>query len=145
MKTSHIIGIVIIAVAIAVILSSVGDASTYVTFKEAKEMAKDGSNKSIHVVGSLKKDAQGNIVGLFYDPMVNANHFEFTMVDSLQNESKVVYNNPKPADLEKSEKVVIVGSMKADYFQADQILLKCPSKYNNNKLEADSTKKTAMN
>jgi cytochrome c-type biogenesis protein CcmE len=80
---------------------------------------------------------------MVYEPSVDPNHFEFVMIDSLNYESKVVYNQPKPADLDKSEKVVVVGKMdlKNKCFQAEQILLKCPSKYNNNKLETEEPKK----
>ena len=38
------------------------------------------------------------------------------------------HDNPEKA-FEKSEKIVIVGQMKEDYFAASQILMKCPSKY----------------
>ena len=144
MKKSHIIALGIIAVAIAIIISTVGDASTYVGFSEAEQVAKEGSTKSMHVVGSLKKDASGNFAGMVYEPSVDPNHFEFVMIDSLNYESKVVYNQPKPTDLDKSEKLVVVGKMDLENkcFKADQILLKCPSKYNNQKgLEAEEPAK----
>ena len=142
MKLSSIIGLIVIALAIGIIISNVGNASTYVTFKEAKEMSESGSNKAIHVVGELTKDASGNILGMNYDPITNPNRFEFRMIDSLQNESLMVYNNPKPADLEKSEKIVIVGSYKDQQFNATQILLKCPSKYDNKETISGAPNKT---
>ena len=143
MKKTHIIALIVIAVAVGIIISTVGDASTYVSFKEAKELAQEGNSKSIHVVGSLKKTPDGAIEGLVYEPAIDPNHFEFTMIDSLNNIEKVIYNQPKPQDLEKSEKVVVVGKMDLQHncFRAEQILLKCPSKYNNNKLEATEPKK----
>lgn len=133
MKKSHIVALGVIAVAIAIIISTVGDASTYATFVEAKELAEAGSNKSIHVVGELKKNPMGEIVGMRYNPVLDPNRFEFVMIDSLNNESRVVYSQPKPQDLDKSEKVVVVGKMdlNQNMFKAEQILLKCPSKYNN--------------
>lgn len=142
MKKSHIIALGVIAIAVGIIISTVGDASTYVGFSEAESLAKEGNNKSIHVVGSLKKDGQGNIVGMIYDPVTDPNSFQFTMVDSLNREETVIYNQPKPQDLDKSEKVVVVGSMDLQnkVFRADQILLKCPSKYNNGELKAEETK-----
>lgn len=144
MKRSHIIALGAIAVAVMVIISTVGDASTYVSFTEAKSLAEDGVNKPIHVVGELKKSNSGDIVGMRYEPSIDPNHFEFWMIDSLQNESLVVYNQPKPQDLDKSEKVVVVGQMDIanNCFRADQILLKCPSKYNNGELQGDD--KVAM-
>ncbi len=59
MKKSHIIIIIVIAVAIGVIVSTAGDASTYVTFGEAKNMALTGTKKDIHVVGELKERRAG--------------------------------------------------------------------------------------
>jgi cytochrome c-type biogenesis protein CcmE len=57
MKKGHLVGIGIIAVAIVIIMTSIGDASSYETFNTALEMKKDGDEKAIHVVGQLKKDA----------------------------------------------------------------------------------------
>lgn len=139
MKKTHIIGILVIAVAIAIIMSSVGDASTYVSFGEAKELASDGDETKVHVVGRLKKDPQGHIVGMNYDPLVDPNYFTFVLVDTNRVEQQVVYYNPKPQDFERSEQVVITGSMQQNVFVADKILLKCPSKYTENKIEQTTT------
>ena len=129
MKKSHIIGIIIIAAAIMIIMSTAGDASSYVDFGQAKELAEEGSKTKVHVVGRLKKDAQGHIVGMKYDPVVDPNYFSFTLVDTNRVEQQVVYYNPKPQDFERSEQVVITGNMQNEVFVADKILLKCPSKY----------------
>lgn len=139
MKKSHIIGIVIIAAAIMIIMSTAGDASTYVDFGEAKELAQEGSNTKVHVVGRLKKDAQGHIVGMQYDPLIDPNYFAFMLVDTNRVEQKVVYFNPKPQDFERSEQVVITGNMQNDVFVADKILLKCPSKYVETEVKPNTT------
>jgi cytochrome c-type biogenesis protein CcmE len=135
MKKTHILAILVIAVAIGVIMSTAGDASTYVTFKDATEMANDGDNDKVHVVGKLKKNSQGNIIGMFYDPIIDANRFEFVLIDNNNKEQTVIYNQPKPQDFEKSEQVVIVGNMKGDVFVASQIIMKCPSKYEDKELK----------
>ncbi|MEJ8757849.1 cytochrome c maturation protein CcmE [Pontibacter sp. H259] len=139
MKKSHIIGIIIIAAAIMIIMSTAGDASTYVDFGQAKELAEDGSKSKVHVVGRLKKDAKGHIVGMQYDPLVDPNYFAFTLVDTNRVEQKVVYFNPKPQDFERSEQVVITGNMQNDVFVADKILLKCPSKYVEKEVQQKTT------
>ncbi len=56
--------LIVIAVAIGIIVSTADDASTYVGFKEALAMSTSGNNKEIHVVGQLKKDQAGHIVGM---------------------------------------------------------------------------------
>ena len=47
----------------------------------------------------------------------------------------MVYYNPKPQDFDRSDQIVITGAMSGDTFVADQILLKCPSKYTENELK----------
>jgi cytochrome c-type biogenesis protein CcmE len=127
MKKSHIFVIVILAVAVAIIIGTAGDSSTYVSFNDAYTMASNGNTSSIHVVGQLKKDAQGNIVGI--EEGADKVSFSFIMVDDQQREQMVQYRQPMPTDFTKSEKVVVIGSYRGDIFVADKILLKCPSKY----------------
>ncbi len=126
MKKTHIIAILVIAVAIGAILSMVADAATYADFKTAKEMP----GKEIQVVGQLNKEKE-----IFYQPEKNANQFSFFMVDNAGLEMKVVFNGAKPQDFERSEQVVITGSMMESHFQAEKILMKCPSKYNDGNSE----------
>lgn len=134
MKKSHILAIVVIAVAIGVIIATAGDASTYVTFGQAHEMALTGNTSTIHVVGELKKDTAGNIIGLQESP--DHLSFSFVLVDDNNKEQKVLYGEPMPPDFTRSEKVVVVGGYKGDDFIANKILLKCPSKYQEQKLNA---------
>lgn len=129
MKKTHIFIIAIIAVAAGIILSTTADASVYVLFGEARQRAAEGNATKVHVVGRLPRDTQNHPVGLQYDPMVDPNYFAFTLVDSTHVSQRVVYNNPKPQDFETSEQVVITGAMHNGVFMADNILLKCPSKY----------------
>ena len=134
MKKSHIIAIVVIVVAIAIIFATAGDASTYVNFDQAFEMASAGNTKSIHVVGELKKDESGNIIGMDKSP--DNLSFSFTLLDDNKKEQKVYYNEPMPPDFARSERVVVIGSYKGENFIANKILLKCPSKYQEQKLNA---------
>lgn len=135
MKKIHILGLIVIAIAVGVIISTAGDASTYVTFNEAEAMTQKGNHTSIHVVGELTKDEQGNITNMIYRPEIDPNHFEFSLIDNAGTVKKVVYPAPMPQDFDKSEQVVVIGKMEDGYFYAEKILLKCPSKYENDKLE----------
>jgi cytochrome c-type biogenesis protein CcmE len=133
MKKAHILAIVIIAVAITVILSTAGDASTYVSFREAYAMAQDGKSGSIHVVGQLKKDASGQIVGVH--PTADKLAFSFLLIDQNGEERNVFYNEPMPPDFLRSEQVVVIGSFQGQQFVADKLLMKCPSKYQEEELK----------
>ncbi|QGW28476.1 cytochrome c maturation protein CcmE [Phnomibacter ginsenosidimutans] len=120
MKKLHILLLVGVAVAIAVMISFTSDLTTYDTIASAKQ--KEGTY--VHLIAKLDK-AQP----IDYDPLKNPNYCAFTVVDSLGGVTKVISNKPKPADLEMSERVVLKGRMKEDGFHCDDILLKCPSKY----------------
>ena len=134
MKKTHIIAILLILAAIAIIVSTAGDASSYVTFDQAYQMAKVGNKGSIHVVGELKKDAQGEVTGL--EKSTDNLSFTFILVDDNKKEQKIFYNEPMPPDFLRSEKIVVVGGYRGDMFLAEKILLKCPSKYQDQKLNA---------
>lgn len=134
MKPKYIIALVIIAVAVGIIILTAGDASTYVNFGQAQQMASGGSTSPIHVVGQLKKDEAGHIVGL--ENSIDKLSFSFVLIDDNKKEQKVYYNEPMPPDFLRSEKVVVVGAYQGDQFIAKKILLKCPSKYQEQKLDA---------
>ncbi len=132
MKKSHIFLLIVIAVAIGIIVSTADDASTYVGFNEALAMSTSGNNKEIHVVGQLKKDSKGEILGI--QEGEDRVSFSFIMVDDQGKEQKVYYNQPMPPDFTRSEKVVVIGSYDGDDFNASKIILKCPSKYQEEKI-----------
>jgi cytochrome c-type biogenesis protein CcmE len=124
MKKSHIIAIAIIAIAVAAILTTVADSSTYATFT----VAADHPKKVYHVVGKLNKEKPED-----YNPQVNPNMFTFYMIDNEGKERKVLLNKTKPQDFDRSEQIVIVGKIAGEEFHASDVLMKCPSKYNNPK------------
>lgn len=134
MKKTHIIAILAIAAAIAIIVSTAGDASTYVSFDQAYQMASSGNKTNIHVVGELKKDAQGVLTGI--QTGEDRLSFSFILIDEAHREQTVYYNEPMPPDFTRSEKIVVIGGFRGDRFVATKILLKCPSKYQENKLNA---------
>jgi cytochrome c-type biogenesis protein CcmE len=119
-------------VAVAVVISTMTDSSTYSDFTEASQ--KQG--KELHIIGKLNRAKP-----IEYNAQQNANQFSFYLVDDKGVEKKVIYHNAKPQDFEKSEKVVIIGSMKGDEFIAKSLLLKCPSKYNDKKPSKFGSKK----
>ncbi len=124
MKLKHILIILVVAVALGVIISTFTNTSTYADF--AKASTKPG--REMHVIGTL--DTTEPII---YDTRVNANAFSFYMIDKKGEKRKVIHKNNKPQDFEKSEQVVVIGSMQGDTFLASSLLLKCPSKYNDDK------------
>ena len=129
MKKSSILGIIIIAIAIAVIISTYSNTSTYGSFKDAEQ-----TKSELHIVGHLNKDKE-----LIYDATKDANYFSFYMKDNKGEECKVVFSGTKPQDFERSEQIVLTGQMRGKEFHASKILTKCPSKYTNDKVNVTET------
>lgn len=130
MKKSSIIGMIIIAIAIGVILSTYADSSTYGSFADAQE-----TQKELHVVGKLDKTKE-----MVYNPELDANYFSFYLTDNKGKECKVIFTGSKPQDFERSEQIVLTGQMQEGNFHASKILMKCPSKYAKDKIEVSEVK-----
>ena len=125
MRKSAIIGLITIAICVGFLVSLNANTSSYSTFAEA---AKD--TREFHVMGYWEKTK-----GMFYDAKKDANHFSFYMKDQTGKLNKVIYSGTKPQDFERSEKLVLIGEMRSGTFYASKILMKCPSKYNNDLVE----------
>ena len=134
MKKSHIIVLVGIAIAIGALIMLSVDFSTYDTILSAKK--KQG--KFVHLIAKLDKS-----VPLKYDPAKNPNYLSFTAIDSLGGRAKVIYLNTKPPELEQSERIVLKGKMQGEVFECTDILLKCPSKYKDDKKQLEKEIVTA--
>jgi cytochrome c-type biogenesis protein CcmE len=90
----------------------------YMDFEQAAQ-----TGATAHVVGTWAKDRPTH-----YDRAENV--FTFYMRDEDGTVRKVRYNNPKPANFEEAEQVVVEGRTEDGAFVANHILVKCPSKYN---------------
>lgn len=119
MKKTHIIAIIVIAVAIGFLMMAGKDLSTYASFEDATK-----TPEKVKVVGQLSKDKPVD-----YDPAKDANAFSFHMKDRDGKECKVRLLAAKPQDFERSEQIVLTGAMRGDEFVATEMLMKCPSKY----------------
>ncbi len=90
---------------------------TYVNFEQAESRA------SSHVVGTWD-DTQD--WGFSRETM----RFSFHMKDQDGNVRRVVYPRPKPNNFEQATQLVVIGEMRDNIFYANDMLMKCPSKYN---------------
>ncbi len=119
MRPTTLLGIAFVGVFGFFVVNSFGQqVSGYETFTEAAE-----NGRSAHVVGTWVESEPTT-----YDPARNV--FSFVMADEDGTAHRVVYPNPKPASFEDAEQVVVEGRMTGDVFEAEHILVKCPSKYN---------------
>lgn len=126
MKRLHIIALILIAVAVAGIAISASNYTTYEGFTKANE--KEGV--VFKIVGDLDLDGE-----MVYEPEKNPNLFTFHMKDKEGVSQKVIYKDAKPQDFERSESLVLTGKSENGVFHAEQILMKCPSKYVEGEIE----------
>lgn len=119
MKKSSLIAVIAIIAAIVIIVNGARDVSTYATFSEASRSAAE-----VKVTGSLNLDED-----IIYEPEKDPNVFSFHMIDNNGDSKKVLMKQAKPQDFERSESIVVTGAMQENIFVADEILMKCPSKY----------------
>lgn len=131
LKKTHIfilVGIAASIVALVIFGFGASDFSTYDTIASAQK--KQG--KYVHLIAKLDRSQP-----IEYDPIKDPNYLSFSIIDSLGSQTKVIYKNSKPADLEQSERVVLQGKMQGDVFECQNITLKCPSKYKDDKKELE--------
>lgn len=119
MKKTHIVLIIIVAVLIGAIMVMFKDAGTYAGFA----LADNNKGQEFTVIGYLDKEAQMN-----FDARKTL--FRFTATDKQGVKRTVYYNQPKPQDFERSEEITMKGFATDTAFIANEILMKCPSKYN---------------
>ena len=122
MKKTHIAALIFIMIAIAAIITTVYDADTYASFAEARE----NPGRQFHIIGELNPDKP-----VSETIENNTLIFSFYMFDNQGEESKVIHFGPRPQDFEKLDQIVLVGQYQdhENMFLASQLLLKCPSKY----------------
>jgi len=95
----------------------------YVSFAEAREAA----GGAVQVAG-FPHHQQASFAaeeGVFSFPMENEEG------DVMQ----VDFRGVKPGNFDQAEKVVVIGRYQGDTFEANQILVKCPSKYDDDASE----------
>ena len=94
----------------------------YVGIKEAKA----ATSSSVQVKGLLAKDAPA--------PHMEDNDFGFTLQDEETGEELLVhYHGTKPDQFDEAHHIVAIGKMQGEAFSSDKLLIKCPSKYEQQK------------
>ena len=119
MKNYYIIAGVVVAALIALGASSFMSSMTpYVTrFAGVRASAAD----KVQVPGDVIKSRTT------YDR--EKGELVFYMKDPAGEEMKVVYSGVRPANFDQADRVVAIGKYRGGAFRAEQLLVKCPSKY----------------
>ncbi len=117
MKTRYLIGIpIIVAFVVFGALSFRQTLTPYVSFEEAKK-----SGATVQVIGEVAFSQAK------YD--TRSHQLSFPITDDRGSRMLVEYSGTKPGNFEQADKVVLIGRYQNGIFSADQLLVKCPSKY----------------
>lgn len=117
MKPKYIIGaVIIVAFIIFAMLNFRKSLTPYVSLAEAKNTDAVVQVKGKRVDGSEYFDMEQKI-------------FKFKMTDDTGQEFNVTYAGVKPSNFEQATEVIAIGRFTSGKFEAEQILVKCPSKY----------------
>ncbi|MCC6443858.1 MAG: cytochrome c maturation protein CcmE [Armatimonadetes bacterium] len=116
MKRLYLVGAVIVAAFTALGATSFTKALTpYTTFQEARH-----AEKTVQIMGTLETKA------FTREP---DGRFSFTLTEEGGDTMKVIYRGAKPTDMERAPSVGAIGRYENGIFVAQQLLVKCPSKY----------------
>jgi cytochrome c-type biogenesis protein CcmE len=113
-----IAGIAIIAFAVLGVSSFLSAMTPYVTdFDEVRQSSRD----KLQVPGDIIRSKTT------YDGRLHA--LVFFLKDPAGQEMKVIYKGTKPAGFDQADKAVALGEYRSSAFYADEVRVKCPSKY----------------
>ena len=121
MSRTNIVVILLVAVLMGALLSVFTTNSESVVF--ARAFAEPGIE--FKVSGTLDTDHP-----VLYDPEVAVAETRFHMRDKNGEVREVILNKAKPTGLEQSESIDLYGRVVDGTFIAGDMLMKCPSKYN---------------
>lgn len=125
MRITNLILLLIIVASVAIIVSLFSKSNPYSNFEQIEKNA----GKDLQVIGKLSDEFPIK----FIDSIYTSKGFSFGMEDDKGNVREVYYFENKPTDFEKSDQLVIVATSRNDSIIAKSLLLKCPSKYNEDK------------
>ncbi|MCS7296871.1 MAG: cytochrome c maturation protein CcmE [Bacteroidia bacterium] len=112
-----------VGLALTLLLMSLGEELTiYTDFRTAAA----NPTKTYHIIAEWVERELS-----YYEPQKDA--FYFRARDTLGNIRWVMYPDPKPINFDAAYRVVLIGQHRDSIFYAEKILMKCPSKYKEEK------------
>lgn len=129
MKSKYIFGGVIVVVFLGLMLYLFTQSNIQYENNFEAVMAKD---RTVKATGAWVKEKS-------YQINKENRTFSFYMIDDSGVEMKVIYEGAIPNNFESATSVVVTGKYANGYFHAQDILTKCPSKYEEEFEESTTT------
>lgn len=117
MNAKVLLAVALLAVAVGVGVTSFKKSMTpYITFAEAR-----------HASGLVQ--VNGKLADKNYVLKRDEQYLEFKLRDAKDEVMPVVYRGVIPGNFDQAVSVVAIGRYQGDHFEASDLLVKCPSKY----------------
>ncbi len=132
MKPKYLLGFALIAAAIVflIVTSMQANAQYFLTITQLRDRGQGVVDQNVRVSGAVIYDST-----VLYEVRNNEPYLEFSVVDTedqigKQQPLRIVYKGPKPDLLQAHAQAIVEGHLAADgKFYADNLLLKCPTRY----------------
>ena len=131
MKPKFLLGgsLLALAAVVMIVTSMAGGAQYFLTVTELRTKGQSAIDQSVRISGAVIFES------VLYEVRSNQPYLEFDIVDTQdqigkQTPLRIVYNGPKPDLLQPHAQAIVEGHLGADgKFYADNLLLKCPTRY----------------
>jgi cytochrome c-type biogenesis protein CcmE len=121
MKPAYVLAFVILALSMGVTLYSFsGSVAHHVNIGQAISRA----GEMVQVPGKILKDT------VTYDPVRGQLRFDIVDMADPSKRMTILYNQAKPENFDSATSVEAIGQYRDGVFHAHKLLVKCPSKYN---------------
>jgi cytochrome c-type biogenesis protein CcmE len=132
MKPKYLLGFALIAAAIVflIVTSMQANAQYFLTVSQLRDRGQAVVDQNVRISGAVVYDNS-----VLYEVRNNEPYLEFSVVDTedqigKQKPLRIVYKGPKPDLLQPHAQAIVEGHLAADgNFYADNLLLKCPTRY----------------
>lgn len=115
MKPAGWVGVLVIVAALAFgSRAFVANLTPYITFDQART-----AKGQVQIVGKLDKTSVA----------ANDKVLRFALVDDKNDRIPVAFSDVRPPNFEMATQITAIGAYDGQTFQADKLLVKCPSKY----------------
>ena len=117
MKPKYVVALIVVVVFLVFGAFSLKKSLTpYVSFAQAQK------GGTVQIIGKLVSGTD------YYDSQSQKLAFMLTDQES-RLQMKVLYDGVKPGNFEQATEIVAIGQYQSGTFEAEQLLVKCPSKY----------------
>ncbi len=129
-------GLLLLAAVVALVVqTTIATGVVYMTVSELNAAAANYVNVSeLNAAGTQSPGVRAKVIGNVVEGSEDWNAREitlrFTITDETGQQLPVVFYGPRPDNFQRAASAIVEGQLLADgTFQADNLLLKCPSRY----------------